>query len=96
MIGNLPNNLKSMFEKNKIFRGEKMPDIKTPVRLQSRYKSKIEGEALEILLAMLEMDPERRITAKEALSHPYFRENRAKEQHSGGTEPREVRRGGDL
>jgi serine/threonine protein kinase len=90
MIGNLPNNLKSMFEKNKIFRGEKMPDIKNPVRLPNRYKGKIEGEALELLLAMLEMDPDRRITAREALSHPYFRENRAKEQSQTNHENREV------
>lgn len=34
---------------------------------------------MDILQKMLEMDPDRRITARQALDHPYFQECRAKD-----------------
>ena len=40
--------------------------------LERRYKRKMDSEGLDLLLSLLEMDPRKRITASEALKHPYF------------------------
>ncbi|KAJ1966847.1 cyclin-dependent protein kinase [Dimargaris xerosporica] len=40
-----------------------------------KYCSKFSDTAFQLLSAMLEYDPERRITAEEALNHPYFQDD---------------------
>lgn len=48
--------------------------------LLARYEGHIKDKAtMDILQKMLEMDPDRRITARQALDHPYFQECRAKD-----------------
>ena len=36
----------------------------------------LDDDGLELLLQMLQYDPEKRIRAEEALQHPYFRKNK--------------------
>jgi len=40
----------------------------------AKYVPKLESEGLDLLNAMLYMDPEKRISAEEALNHPYFKD----------------------
>jgi len=61
------------FTTNPRFIGFKFPDsISKPETLERRYVGKLSKKALNIMKAMLEMDPSQRITALEALADPYF------------------------
>ena len=60
------------FNKNQIFQGMKLPKIQKLEGLEKRYSGKIEGIAIQFICSLVELDPEKRLTAKEALMHPYF------------------------
>lgn len=75
----MPPPLRKLFETNKALAGEKLRDVPNPIGLTERYRRVIEGEALEILSRMLDLNPETRITAREALDHPYFAPCRQKD-----------------
>jgi len=38
----------------------------------SKFVPKLDQEGLELLISMLQLDPEKRVSANEALNHPYF------------------------
>jgi len=59
------------FQKNQRYVGMKFPDLKAET-LEKRYLGKLSRKALSFMKACLKMDPSQRITAAEALSHPYF------------------------
>lgn len=50
----------------------KFPDIYTSESLERKYASKVDKLRLDLLKKLLKMDPAARITADEALRHPYF------------------------
>ena len=62
---------------NSIFPGKKYNDILTQNRIcnfdfyHSQYKE-LNTQALDLLKKMLEKEPSKRLSAKKALSHPYF------------------------
>jgi cyclin-dependent kinase-like len=43
-----------------------------PETLERRYLGKISKKALSFMKALLKLDPNERLTSKEALNHPYF------------------------
>jgi len=58
--------------------------VKNPVGLAVRYEGHIKDKhAMDLLQKMLEMDPDKRITARQALEHPYFQDCRAKDLSAG-------------
>lgn len=91
VVGNLPAPLKALFEQNKALKGEKLREVKSPVGLAARYEGFIKDKhTLDLLQRLLEMDPDRRITARQALDHPYFADCRAKDLALlAGPRPRE-------
>lgn len=75
-MGQLPNDLKDYMAQNREFRSFTLEQCKNPVKLPNRYKNSITGEPLNFLKGLLELSPKTRLTAKEALYHPYFKKNR--------------------
>lgn len=59
-------------QKNPRFIGLKFPEIPRPETLEYRYKGKMTRAALSLMSALLRMDPNARLTAADALMHPYF------------------------
>ena len=72
VLGALPNHLQEEFQKNPRFIGLKFPDISKPETLQKRYLGKIHKSAIDLMQKMLNMNPANRISALDALLHPYF------------------------
>ena len=60
------------FLKNQRFVGLKFPEILKPETLEKRYFGKIDKIGLNLLQRFLAMNPAERITASEALLHPFF------------------------
>ena len=52
--------------------GYKFPDVTKPVTLEKRYVGKLSKQAMSMMEGLLQMDPRERLTAKEAMCHPYF------------------------
>ena len=50
----------------------KFPDIQNLDSIDKKYFGKIEPKGLSFIKALLKMNPKERITAEEALNHPYF------------------------
>ena len=63
---------KEAFFKNQRFVGLKFPEIQKPETLEKRYYGKVDKLGLNLLQRFLAMDPNERITAAEALLHPFF------------------------
>jgi serine/threonine protein kinase len=56
---------------------EKLQDSEQPnfrAKLASVLSNETPSEAIDLIASLLEFEPEKRITAHEALSHPYFDE----------------------
>lgn len=71
-LGPLPAELHERFVKNQRFLGMKFPDIQNLDPIDKKYFGKIEQKGLAFIKALLRMDPKDRLTAEEALNHPYF------------------------
>ena len=82
VLGPLPKDLQEAFQKNPRFLGLKFPDLSRPETLQKRYVGKLSKEALNFIQETLKMSPGERITAAEALEHPYFDSLREKARPS--------------
>ena len=63
---------KEAFLKNQRFVGLKFPEIQKPETLEKRYYGKIDKLGLNLIQRFLAMDPSERISAGEALLHPFF------------------------
>ena len=71
-MGVLTHELQELFQKNPRFVGFKFPDLSKPETLERRYVGKLSKQALSLMEGLLVMDPKERLTAKEALCHPFF------------------------
>lgn len=61
-----------MFGKNTRFIGLKLPEVLSPESLERRYAGKLSNKALNLMGGMLHMDPGKRMSAIECLTHSYF------------------------
>jgi cyclin-dependent kinase-like len=46
--------------------------VTKPETIEKKYAGKLSKEGLELMSGLLQMDPDERLTAKQALMHPYF------------------------
>lgn len=72
IMGKLTPEQEEEFRKNPRFLGLTFPDVSKPETLQKHYIGKMSKKAISLMNGFLEMDPAKRITALEALAHPYF------------------------
>ena len=56
--------------------GLKFPDVSKPETLDKHYIGTLPRKALNFMKGCLKIDPGKRLTALEALEHPYFDEVR--------------------
>src|SRR3990167_5578786 len=79
VFGPLPSDLNEHIAYNRNFKNATLDAAKNPIKLQGRYKGVIKEDALDFLKGLLEMSPSARLTAADALMHPYFKKNREKD-----------------
>jgi serine/threonine protein kinase len=72
VMGQLTPEQEEEFRKNPRFIGLSFPDVSKPETLQKHYIGKMSKKAISLMNGFLEMDPNKRISALEALAHPYF------------------------
>lgn len=72
ILGPLPATQQEIFQKTPRFIGLKFPEISSPETLEKRYLHKMDRKALSFLASLLRMGPKERVTAADALLHPYF------------------------
>lgn len=61
-----------ILSKNKIFNGLKLPKVQNLESIEKRYQGKIEKIAVDFILQLIQLDPEKRLSADQAIQHPYF------------------------
>lgn len=71
--------MQAEFNRNQRYQGLKFPEIPHPETIEARYAAVMNDIEIELMGRMLEMDPGKRITAKEAIDHPYFNSLRVKD-----------------
>lgn len=50
----------------------KFPEVTKPETIEKKYLGKLSKKSLSFMKSLLRMDPSQRLTADEALAHPYF------------------------
>ena len=74
VLGPLTPGQQEVFQKNPRYLGLKFPEISRLETIEKRFL-KLEGKALDFLYRLLKMEPGERMTAAEALMHPYLNES---------------------
>jgi len=72
ILGALTPTQQEQFAKNPRFIGFKFPDVTKPETIEKKYAGKLSKEGIDMMKGLLDMDPNERLTAKQALMHPYF------------------------
>ncbi|XP_018010814.1 cyclin-dependent kinase-like 4 isoform X2 [Hyalella azteca] len=67
----LPYHMK-VFSSNDFFRGLKLPETGIRETLEAKMPASISTDALDFLKKCLDVDPSKRMTCKQLLTHPYF------------------------
>jgi serine/threonine protein kinase len=71
-LGDLPQHFTDLFHIHPAFRGVMLPTSHPNVHGFNRYRSKLTESGVDLMKSMLNLDPSHRITADDALRHPYF------------------------
>lgn len=72
VIGNFPEEMIDMFNKNPHFNGCKLPEISKPETLEKRYLGKLSKTAIAFMKQLLHPDPKYRLKGEDMLKHAYF------------------------
>lgn len=72
VLGPFNDHLMDLFHANGHLKNLHLISPDTYQTLEKRYRRKVDNEGLHLMSLLLEMDPRKRITAEEALKHPYF------------------------
>lgn len=79
VLGPLPEFLQDEFNRNSRYQGLKFPEIPHPETIETRYAAVMNDTEIDLMKAMLQMDPYKRITARQAIEHDWFDELRSKD-----------------
>ena len=77
LLGPLVARQMDLFMRHPRFVGVKFSDMSRPETLERRYTGNLSRLGIQLLKGLLDLAPEKRLTAEEALEHPYF-ESRAR------------------
>lgn len=72
VMGPLTAEHMEMFLRNPRFLGIQFPDVSRPETLEKRYMRRMPKQQMQLLKAVLVMEPRRRLTAKDAQRMPWF------------------------
>eukprot|EP00397_Hematodinium_sp_SG-2012_P014720 GEMP01014976.1.p1 GENE.GEMP01014976.1~~GEMP01014976.1.p1 ORF type:complete len:515 (+),score=126.80 GEMP01014976.1:238-1782(+) len=72
VLGPLTPEQMEMFLRNPRFHSLKFPDMSSPETLEKRYCRKMSKAALSFMKGVLSMEPMKRLSAADAVKHPYF------------------------
>jgi cyclin-dependent kinase-like len=72
VLGPLTHTQQELFAKNPRFNGLRFPELPRPETIEKRYLGKLSRQAFAFMKRLLELHPGSRMTAAEALRHPYF------------------------
>ena len=70
-----------------MLKDSKIRDISKPETLEKRFRGKICADGLHVLKALLEIDPDKRPSIDEVISHTYFDDIRKKQERSLSPRP---------
>mmetsp|Transcript_11503 Transcript_11503/g.17034 ORF Transcript_11503/g.17034 Transcript_11503/m.17034 type:complete len:487 (+) Transcript_11503:61-1521(+) len=71
-LGNLPDDHVALFDINKRYAEFSFPKASKIDSLYQRYSNKLDSMALDFLEKCLEVNPEKRLTTKQAFAHPFL------------------------
>ncbi len=74
VVGPFDEHLTRKFYENPILKNLRFPDPNSVQTLESRYRKKIDKAGLDLLSRLLDLDENSRLTAEQALLHPFFAE----------------------
>ena len=72
VLGNLPNELVTMFYKNPIYDGKKLLEVSRPESLERKYMGKLGPTAIDFMKGLLQLDPKKRLNGETIFKHKYF------------------------
>jgi len=72
VVGPFDEHLTKKFYENPILKNLRFPDTSSAQTLESRYRKKIDKSGLDILSKLLDLNENSRLTAEQALLHPFF------------------------
>ena len=79
VLGHLPDFLQEEFNRNSRYQGLKFPEIPNPETIEARYAAVMNETEIDLMKQMLQMDPYKRITARQAIEHDWFDDLRSKD-----------------
>ena len=77
-VGNISEEYKMQMNKSPVWKNMKLPTNKHPFCILEKYRAKINNKGIQLLQSLLEIDPKKRISACQALKHPFFDFSRPK------------------
>ena len=72
VLGNLPDELVSMFYKNPIYDGKELLHVSKPESLERKYLGKLGPTAIDFMKGLLQLDPKKRLNSETVFKHKYF------------------------
>lgn len=72
VLGPLTQDQMKIFLNTTRFAGLKFPDMSRPETLSRKYVGKLSKSALDFMQSVLQMNPQKRLSCRECLEHPYF------------------------
>ena len=96
VLGNLPNELVTMFYKNPIYDGKKLLEVSRPESLERKYMGKLGPTAIDFMKGLLQLDPKKRLNGETVFKHKYFscfmkdEENNEKKKENNNNENKNI------